>query len=329
MEMNKPEIIAHNSTLDRLINIHQSIKLEQIKKTNELMLKSQLMQNAQLKALNSQINAANELTRQILRNQINEIEQKEQQRFYKSLSFNMGEAIEKIEKIEDLLLQLYFVKNYYNKIILNLNEALKNLVEIGDKTFVKDSINRLKLLNEKILDYNNEFEKSSLYTIDELVEDLKNRENDIQVKLNSYNINKKVSKIKIKKYDIWRILRWVAILFFGFNTFIFTLFFFMTGFDSLGIKMGLFIISIFLVPLIIAIIKEKSWINKHNEITQKNIQDSNKYEKDKIEEIKFLEKEIEELKSHPANLVLNKIKKDYPKFETLLIEMVELENLEK
>ena len=74
--MNKPEIIAHNSTLDRLINIHQSIKLEQIKKTNELMLKSQLMQNAQLKALNSQINAANELTRQILRNQINEIEQK-------------------------------------------------------------------------------------------------------------------------------------------------------------------------------------------------------------------------------------------------------------
>ena len=76
--------------IDRLLSIHQSYSLEGIKRLNVEMLKAQYAQCEQLTQLQKQIDQGNKISMQILRNQIREIENRERQKFYKAMVFNLA-----------------------------------------------------------------------------------------------------------------------------------------------------------------------------------------------------------------------------------------------
>lgn len=187
------------STFDRLINIHQSVKLEQVVELNKELLSAQLRTNQKLNALNNQLAEANNLTKQILANQISELKREEEQRFYKSLSYYSVELIDKIENIEPIQLKAYFAKRFYAKLKGNLENAKENLEEIANKTFASNSINRLSLFSNYIT--SPEFANSILYNLEYLID-------DYQLKENSYNkeltaLKNQVNSINVPKVGLF------------------------------------------------------------------------------------------------------------------------------
>ncbi len=147
------------STFDRIINIHQSFKLQQVVALNKEMLNAQLRQNQKLNILNNQLAEANNINKQLLLNQIAELKREEEQRFYKSLAFNCLEIIEMLEKIDDNILQVYFVQTYYEKLNSKLEQAKDTLEELSDKIQIKKYIERLSLIvdNSKASAFSNSF----------------------------------------------------------------------------------------------------------------------------------------------------------------------------
>ena len=87
--------------IDRLLSIHQSYSLEGIKRLNVEMLKAQYAQCEQLTQLQKQIDQGNKISMQILRNQIREIENRERQKFYKAMVFNLAMFCDHIRLRED------------------------------------------------------------------------------------------------------------------------------------------------------------------------------------------------------------------------------------
>jgi len=177
--------MADNITLsnfDRIINIHQSVKLAQITDLNKAMLYTQLQQNHQLNALNRQLAEANNLNRQILENQISQIKREEEQRFYKALVFNCIEIVEKIETIKDDMLKSYFVNIYKEKLKSNLENGKELLEELSDKTETKKQIERLTSL---VSIYSSIFSNSPFAKLNDLISDYKNLEASFDKSLNS------------------------------------------------------------------------------------------------------------------------------------------------
>ena len=95
--------------IDRLLSIHQSYSLEGIKRLNVEMLKAQYAQCEQLAQLQKQIDQGNKISMQILRNQIREIENRERQKFYKAMVFNLAIFCDHIEKIEPITLRAFIL----------------------------------------------------------------------------------------------------------------------------------------------------------------------------------------------------------------------------
>ena len=56
-------VTVRMSGFDRLLNIHQSIKLSEIEKLNRESLNQQIKQNAQLSVLSEELKLANTLTK--------------------------------------------------------------------------------------------------------------------------------------------------------------------------------------------------------------------------------------------------------------------------
>lgn len=174
--------IIRPSNFDRVLNIHQSVKLAQITDLNKAMLQTQLQQNQQLNALNRQLAETNNLNRQILENQISQIKRTEEQRFYKALVFNCIEIIEKIETVKNDMLQSYFVNIYKGKLKSNLENGKEILEELSDKTETKKQIEKLVNLVEinSIIFSNSPFAK-----LNDLISDYKNIETSFDKSLNN------------------------------------------------------------------------------------------------------------------------------------------------
>ena len=73
-----------NITLDNILNLHQSCKLEDISKINKQMLIVQYEQCKQISDLNKEIKQSNAVSIQILENQLKEAKHKETLKYYKS-----------------------------------------------------------------------------------------------------------------------------------------------------------------------------------------------------------------------------------------------------
>lgn len=128
--------------LDRLLNIYQAYTITKISAHNKQMLIAHYAQCEKIGELQQQIKVANSVSRNILKNQLKEIELREEQKFYKGLAFNMNEVYEKISSITDTNLQTFYSNLLLSKILENLKECQDNLDEINDKEYCKKLQNK-------------------------------------------------------------------------------------------------------------------------------------------------------------------------------------------
>lgn len=192
-----------------ILNYHQSLRLEEIASLNKSILKQNVLQNKKLKELNEQMAAANAVQKLILQNQINEITQKEKQRFYKAQVFKVSNMIEAISSTGDILLQKYLLIHYYDLIKNTLTDAMASLDEIADKEYSKASIRKIETIKSEADLKNEEFEKSYLRTVDELVKDY----NTQKAKIDDLKpVTPKRVKYRIKsRYNILRVIALVLL----------------------------------------------------------------------------------------------------------------------
>lgn len=314
------------SNFDRLVNIHQSVELNTIKKINKRQLQAQVYQNAQLKHLNSQLSAANEINGQILKNQIKEIEQKETQKFYKNLSYRTHLFLEPIEKIKDPLVKKYFLDRYFEKIKGNLEVSERYLEEINDKLFNREILSRISTLKESYKSLENQYNNSQFSKIDLLIEDLSAQKEKIsnfkQPEFNPIDI-----KIKPKT----SVARIVGMLFFGIPGFLFLI-------STIGLIFeknhsaligGIFLLLICLIPFLLILKKNISWGKSYSAYVQNQLQlkqaDQEKINKAMTEYQQELDKLNIALLQHPSNITYEQLVKEYSEFEPTILVINELE----
>ena len=87
------------STFDRSVSVINTYNTYKNRKISEQILVQQRKSNAHLIDMKNQLKVANETNRRILENQIRQEELKEEQKFYKALSYNSNEIIEQLEKM--------------------------------------------------------------------------------------------------------------------------------------------------------------------------------------------------------------------------------------
>lgn len=150
---------------DRLLRIHQSVNLAVIREQNKYMLGYQAEQCGQIMKLREQIEASNSMTRQILENQLKEIQHQEYLKYYKALVYNIREAVNVIAEIEDMVFKFFLNHLFYDVFRLYLQEAKENLEEISDKVFCSEIENVLKANVEQTLAMKDEYLRSTFHTL--------------------------------------------------------------------------------------------------------------------------------------------------------------------
>ena len=312
------------SNLDRSISIFTAINTYHSRKLNEQILIQQCRSNSQLSELSRQMDMANATNRKILQNQIQEIQNKEKQKFYKALSFNTNEIIEQLEKVSDLMVLNYLMDTYYEKTKITLLNAINTLEEINDKLFDKQILDKLNALKNKS-DLNSEnYSHNVLSKIDGLLLDLKEKEKNI----NELKTTKTDGK-KVKSQS--NILRIFGILIFGFLILIFLVGLFIPQrSESLSpnqipdVVGSLISLLLFGVPFFLLIRKEIKWRKQVKE--DQVLQNQKKVEmgKQRSEEI---ERHQETLLHHSAVIAMNEISTNHPTLERTLTEIAEKQTL--
>jgi len=188
-------------------------------KISKDLLNSSILQNIELSQMRTQMEAANDINKLLLKKQIEEIEKKETQKFYKALSYHCSEIVEIIQKIKDSSVQYYMIAKYCEMLKNQISEATSNLDEISGKIFNKASnekIATLKETSEKLLvDFNN----SVLVHFDKFYNEVMLLKHE----LSNFSLTKTLNYIPTcttkQKIKLFRPLRWMAggVLFFVFG----------------------------------------------------------------------------------------------------------------
>jgi len=316
------------STFDRLVNIHQSVELHLTKRINQRILQEQILQNAEMRYLNNQLSASNQINRQILENQISEIKHKEEQKFYKALSFQMHELIEPINNITDQLVKKYFIDRYYEKIKTNLLSANDNLEEINDKSFSKNTLKKANEIKDASDIYLQQFNESPFKELDTLIQEIKARRQELSnFKPPEY------FEIEIKNKPKFIALRIVGLIVTG-TAILFILLGLLGNVVSNGSAalpiIPLSIVSLFFIaPFIILLTNDLKWRKGYLEYS---ITQNQKRQTETNKKIAFDRKYQEELTarentlmSDPRYITYEGIIKSYPEFERVIAELSELE----
>ncbi len=313
------------SNFDRGVSIFVAANSYKSRRLNEDILAQQYENNQQLSALRREIHESNEISKQILQNQLKAEENKEIQRFYKALSFNLSETLELISKIDDDLILYYVTTNFYEKIRLNIIEANDNLEEILDKTFTKKLLDNLNSLKNKADLSSNDFNQSALSKIDHLISDFKKEEKRISsIKKPSLEL------IEIKRNRV-NILRTISIVILGLTTLLGVLISLGVLFSSGPIPMIIFLLltSVFGIPFYMLLKKERNWRNEYDkfikEQKENRIQfDTNLNRLNTEYHNKMLE-EKENLLNHPLYDAIMEINERHPDFEKWISSVNEIE----
>lgn len=113
------------------------------------------------------------LNEEILNMQLIEQAHKNEIKFYKNIVFLSSKIIEEIEKIDKLLVKVYFTSIYVNKIKEIYNESLNKLEEINDKDFCFLNLNKcnnlLKIYERNEINY----KSSNFYDLEKLIDKIK------------------------------------------------------------------------------------------------------------------------------------------------------------
>lgn len=151
--------------VDRILQVHQSVNLAAIRDQNKYMLGVQAEQCGQIMQLRKQIDASNDMTRQILKNQLKAIQHQENLKYYKNLVYNMKEAVNAINKTEDSAFRFFLNMLFHDGLKLQLQEAKENLEEISDKVFCSEIENELEANEEQISSAKEKYLESTFHTL--------------------------------------------------------------------------------------------------------------------------------------------------------------------
>ena len=312
------------STFDRSVSVINTYNTYKNRKISEQILVQQRKSNAHLTEMKNQLKVANETNRRILENQIRQEELKEEQKFYKALSYNSNEIIEQLEKINDPMVLNYLINGFYDKTKSSLLKSNDTLEEINDKLFSKQTLEKLNLLKEKAEINTSVYSASILNQIDNLLLDLKEKEDEIT------NI-KKVDFKEAKIRDKWKTnpLRIFGIVVFGFLSFLMFISIFLPSSSTTDLVMKIVVFLFFGVPLFFLIRKERKWRKEFSEykISQNLKRDNEKNKALEVEQ-KYneeLQKYQEMLMQHPAFIAMQEINAKHPTFETITNSISEIE----
>ncbi|MCB6055253.1 hypothetical protein [Flavobacterium psychrophilum] len=312
------------STFDRSVNVINTYNSYRNRKVSEQILVQQYKSNAQLTAMKNQLKEANETNRRILQNQIRELELKEEQKFYKPLSYNNNEIIEKLQNVNDPMVLNYLINGFYEKMKSSLVKANDTLEEINDKLFNKQVIEKLELIKQKSDKTNEDFKKNKLYRIDDLLIEFKSKEDEIN------NVRKiEYQEKTIKDKSETNVLRLFGIIILGFLTFVYGINLFINKIGTTDFNLMLLLFLIVSIPLFFLIKKDRKW--RKNFLQYKNTQNQKRQneflKKKEIEEQENnkLEERTEMLLNHPAYLTLQEINRNHPTFEETTFNVTNLE----
>ena len=312
------------STFDRSVSVINTYNTYKNRKISEQILVQQRKSNAHLTEMKNQLKVANETNRRILENQIRQEELKEEQKFYKALSYNSNEIIEQLEKINDPMVLNYLINGFYDKTKSSLLKSNDTLEEINDKLFSKQTLEKLNLLKEKAEINTSVYSASILNQIDNLLLDLKEKEDEIT------NI-KKVDFKEAKIRDKWKTnpLRIFGIVVFGFLSFLMFISIFLPSSSTTDLVMKIVVFLFFGVPLFFLIRKERKWRKEFSEykISQNLKRDNEKNKALEVEQ-KYneeLQKYQEMLMQHPAFIAMQEINAKHPTFEAITNSISETE----
>ena len=292
--------------IDKLL-IHQSYSLMKISAINKQMLIAQYAQCEQISALQKEISASNNISRQILKNQLKEIKHQELLRYYKSLAYAMKEAAGRIEAEEDIVFKCFLCELYSEPIINNTREAKSNLEEISDKEYCNGIETTMQAICNTYSLYKNEYAKSDFSRLLESQSSYQELQNEVAEKrktslIRRTEIEKELSAIKPEPMK---------------NT--------KRGCGMI-ILLALFMVFLpFSIPLIIPLIKlrkkDKKWKENYSQYINK-IESQKKELLERLNAIK-VEEEKEEalLKSSIYIQTKNSISLAYPHWEEAIVQI--------
>ena len=253
------------SAFDRSVNVINTYNSYRNRKVSEQILVQQYKSNAQLTAMKNQLKEANETNRRILQNQIRELELKEEQKFYKALSYNNNEIIEKLQNVNDPMVLNYLINGFYEKMKSSLVKANDTLEEINDKLFNKQVIEKLELIKQKSDKTIEDFKRNKLCRIDDLLIEFKSKEDEIN------NVRKiEYQEKTIKDKNETNVLRLFGIIILGFLTFVYGINLFINKIGTTDFNLMLLLFLIVSIPLFFLIRKDRKW--RKNFLQYKNTQ---------------------------------------------------------
>jgi hypothetical protein len=314
------------SNVDRGINVINTYNSYKNRKVSEQILVQQKQNNRHLIDMKMQMQEANATNRKILENQIRELEQKEEQKYFKALSFNTNEIIERLGKVDDPMVLNYLIANFYDKTKNNLISANDTLEEINDKLFNKQILDKLNAIKNRVDQNAGNFSDNVLSKIDNLLLDLKEKEKQV-----TQIIKPDFKEKKIR--DKWKVnvLRVFGIVVLG----LIFLFFLLGTLVAPANSNEYYIMEItFLllsgIPLFFLVRKERKWrkefaIYKAEQDKKRNEEKNKKLEIEQQHEEELIRhKEI--LLNHPVFNAIQEINLNHPTFEPTTKEITELES---
>jgi len=276
------------------------------------MLIAQYAQSEQISALQKKIQQSNDISRQILENQLKEIQYKEKMKYYKALAYNMDEATSLISKETDPALQVFLGNLFLEPIALNIKESKDNLEDISDKSFCKEIENKISNIKEHINKNGIKYQESEFPNLinwetyyDEKKNNLENCKIETVVQLAKIR-DKRAGELKVKPYN--NPFRILGIIFLS----ILLLLFILIAFEDLN---ALIIGSVVLSILLFFIYKDRKW-KKNYPLYLSSMELLKKNDKEKYGAIEneMIQKEAE-LEAHPYMKTKNIISLQYPNWQ--------------
>ena len=307
------------SNVDRGINAITAFNTYKNTKISEQILIQQLKNNEHLSDMQRQLVEANETNRQILQNQIREIEYKEKQKYYKAFSFNIYEVVNYVETINDSMILSYVMDNYYDKLKSDLIMATDFLDEINDKLFNKQILEKLNSLKLKTDANLSSYLNNVLSKIDTLVDDL----NELKEKVDSLQKPEFTDELEKREINEGRILFIVAL---GIVLCVVP-----AGLFSDGVIETNYVLFVILIGAVFAYLIYREFMDR-NEFAKKKKQynaEKEDFEKNKVALEQQYEKEIlqskEKILLHPAYSAMEEINIKHPTFEQTISNISDIE----
>jgi len=312
------------SNFDRAIGIVTAVNSYKSRKINEEVLLQQFKSNRHLTDLKRQLDEANQINKQILASQLRAEENKEAQKYYKALSFSLFETTETIAKIEDQMVQCYVLKNYYDKIKFGVVEANNYLEELVDKSFNKQTVDKLTSIKIHTDSKSAEFKSSVLSKIDAYLEDYRASEARVLAIAKPAFLMEAPAR---KRIDVSRtfciIVLGILILFFSLAA-LGTI----VGPNSDGLLLPCFLVAVLAIPFSMFLRKEIRWRKEYDQFRQNEfirLHNDAKIEKELLHEHELrIKKEKENLLSHQFCAAMTEINEIHPTFEQSVSELLEI-----